>query len=110
MSAQLPQGSINFEQLANQTVKQTMEGSDTPFRDALQAGFNLVGNTIATADALVCGIRYYAEDWKHESAHDFIHKSAKLDEKQSHYQLRRELENRILLDARNAELQEPTVA
>jgi len=106
-TTQLPQGSINFESLANATVKQTMEGSDTPFRDAISSFFSLTGNTLATADALVCGIRYYAEDWKHESAHDFIHKSARLDEKQTHYALRRELENRALLQAMNTE---PTVA
>lgn len=104
MQNQLPQGSINFEALANATVRQTMEGSDTPFRDAIGSLFSLAGNTLATADAMVCGIRYYAEDWKHESAHDFIHKSARLDEKQSHYMLRRELENQAMLKARNAEL------
>jgi len=103
MSNQLPNATINFEQLANLTVQQTMEGSDTPFRDALQAGFNLVGNTIATADALVCGIRYYAEDWKHESAHDFINKSAKLDQKATESTLMRQLRNKELLKAMNTD-------
>jgi hypothetical protein len=90
---------LNFEALANATVRSTMEGSNTPFRDAIGSAFSLAGNTIATADALVCGIRYYAEDWKHESANDFIMKSMKLDAKANEQSLRMKLQNAELAKA-----------
>ena len=95
---------INFEALASQTVNRTFQGSDTPFRDAVSNAFSLASNTIASADALMCGIRYYAEDFKHESANDFIMKSARLDAKANEQAIARSLRDIKLRKALEAEM------
>lgn len=98
------QDKINFEALASQTVNRTLQGSDTPFRDALSNAFSLLGNTIATGDAIVCGIRYHAEGFKQESANDFIMQSARLDTKANEQAMARTLRDIQLRKALEAEM------
>lgn len=84
---------ISFEALAKNTINTTMNGSHSPFRDALKQGFNLIGNTIATADAVVTVARYNAELFKLESAQEFLVGAQELDQRTTRSAMMRQLEN-----------------
>lgn len=96
---QLPVGHISFEALA----KQRIEGTDTPFRDMLTNGFSFVGG-VFEAGALTMGLvtnELFIE--KQKSDAKMIRSAIGLDVEATHDILRRELENKALLQAMHAE-------
>lgn len=90
------------QQVVQSHINAVTDGTNSPFRDMLSNGFNAVSHSFATISNVAGVARIHSAGFLAEACGEVLETARKLDEKNYHAELLRQLQAQQLMQAQQA--------